>query len=47
MDRNQKWLLGVTTLSLAASLSVALFLSENKHARRMMDEVMHDIRNKL
>lgn len=47
MDRNQKMLLGITSLSLATSVSIALFLSENTKAKKMMHEMMHDIKKKM
>jgi len=47
MDRNQKWMLGLTSLCLATSLSIALFLSENKHAKRMMHDMMYEVKHKM
>ncbi|MFV0396077.1 MAG: hypothetical protein ACK5LC_17110 [Coprobacillaceae bacterium] len=47
MDRDQKWMLGIASLSLAASLSAALFLSENKKAKKKMRHMMHDIKKKM
>lgn len=39
MDRDQKWMLGIASLSLAVTMSAALFLSENKKAKKMMHEI--------
>lgn len=47
MDSNQKWLLGLASVSFATSLSIALFLSENKHAKRMMHDMMYEVKTKM
>ena len=47
MDRNQKWMLGLTSLTLATSLSVILFLSENKQFKKMTHDMMDDIKHKM